>query len=149
MTHLILLIIQFVCLIVCSACLIRLQIELKVKGKLIQQLEAKVDAQKHIIEKRDILKKNEAMDCELKTISTLIQIQNNYAISKTNKIMLVVYASMFIENYCTNRAYTKINFRKFTYKEATDIIIKFIKSNKQDISKRQEVLDALYFLITK
>ena len=82
-------------------------------------------------------------------LPTLKKIQVNYSISKTDKLKLLDFLVVFMTNINREIIY-KVNVsRKFTFKEASDVIINYIKRPLYTDKQIVDVLDSIYYLITK
>lgn len=110
-----------------------------------------LDDSEQLIKRMKLEENYNELEIKSKMLPILEKIQRNYRISKMDKIKLLDYFSHLIytlRHYeILDIMYTMNTSKTFTFKEATNNIIGFI-NHKHD-KPIQEVVESIYFLITK
>ena len=142
-------VIQLICVIIIFLCYYRERKNGKERQLEIDELNRELDTLKYNIAKEEIKLSEAALKINEELLPTLKKIQVNYSISKTDKLKLLDFLVVFMTNINREIIY-KVNVsRKFTFKEASDVIINYIKRPLYTDKQIVDVLDSIYYLITK
>lgn len=128
---------------------ISMAIKLKVKSHEIRVLSQDLIDLRVKVNKEEVKLTEDMLKCNTLVVNTLLKIKKNYQVNKTNKLVLLEFLILFMRNVDTQMIYKVDISKKFTYKDACNCILKYINSPEFTEKQIQEVLNSIYFLITK
>ena len=141
--------IQIICGIILICIIYKLNRMNKYKNQEIFALNQELDTVKFNISKDEIKVQDDYLKISTIANNTLLKIQSKYSLSKSDKLVLIQYMNA-LTKIIDKELLSKIDIsKKYSYKEATNIIISYINKPKYINSEIIEVLNVLYFLITK
>ena len=141
--------IQIICGIILICIIYKLNRMNKYKNQEIFALNQELDTVKFNISKDEIKVQDDYLKISTIANNTLLKIQSKYSLSKSDKLVLIQYMNA-LTKIIDKELLSKIDIsKKYSYKEATNIIISYINKPKYINSEIIEVLNALYFLIVK
>ena len=141
--------IQIICGIILICIIYKLNRMNKYKNQEIFALNQELDTVKFNISKDEIKVQDDYLKISTIANNTLLKIQSKYSLSKSDKLVLIQYMNV-LTKIIDKELLSKIDIsKKYSYKEATNIIISYINKPKYINSEIIEVLNALYFLIVK
>lgn len=141
--------IQIICGIILICIIYKLNRMNNYKNHEIFALNQELDTLKYNISKDEIKVQDDYLKISTIANNALLKIQSKYSLSKSDKLVLIQYMNA-LTKIINKELLSKIDIsKKYSYKEATNIIISYINKPKYINSEIIEVLNALYFLITK
>lgn len=141
--------IQIICGIILICIIYKLNRMNKYKNQEIFALNQELDTIKFNISKDEIKVQDDYLKISTIANNALLKIQSKYSLSKSDKLVLIQYMNA-LTKIIDKELLSKIDIsKKYSYKEATNIIISYINKPKYINSEIIEVLNALYFLIVK
>lgn len=141
--------IQLIAVIVLFVLVKRQEKVIKGKDKEIEALQKELDSIKFNISKEEVKLTEDSLKVNGDTLPILLKIKRNYALSKTDKTCLLVFLITFMKNVKTELIFKVSITKKYTYNEACDIIIDYIKRPLYTEDQIKDVLNAIFWLITK
>ena len=141
--------IQIICGIILICIIYKLNRMNKYKNQEIFALNQELDTVKFNISKDEIKVQDDYLKISTIANNALLKIQSKYSLSKSDKLVLIQYMNA-LTKIIDKELLSRIDIsKKYSYKEATNIIISYINKPKYINSEIIEVLNALYFLIVK
>lgn len=142
-------IIQLACVITLFIIILYQRKDLNIKNDEINELKCELDKLRFEVCKSEIKLTEELLELNKKLLPIMEKIKRNYSISKTDKLCLLEFFVLFMQNIKRSVIYKVDISIKFTYNEAADVIISFIKNPIYTSEQVQDVLNAIYYLLTK
>ena len=141
--------VQLVCVIILFAVTIIQAIGLRRKTEDIEYLNTQLDTLEMNISRQEVKMTEEMLKSNTEILPILVKIQRNYAVTKSDKLKLLNFLFVLMRGTDANLL-SKVNISKaFTYKQATECILNYIEKPQFTDTQIINVLNAIYFLITK
>lgn len=119
------------------------------KDNEIYDLKAEIDRLNYNICQGQIKLTEQLLSANKKIIPIMTKIQNNFKIGDKDKLYLLEFFILFMQNVKRDIIYKVDTSKKFTFKQATDIILDFTKHPIYTDEQIKDVLNSIYFLLTK
>lgn len=119
------------------------------KDSEIYDLRTEIDRLNYNVCKEQIKLTEQLLATNKKIIPIMTKVQNNFKIGDKDKLHLLEFFILFMQNVKRDIIYKVDTSKKFTFKQATDIILEFIKQPIYTDEQIKDVLNSIYFLLTK
>lgn len=124
-------------------------IGLRKKDSEIRDLNSELDTIKYNISKNETKITEAILESNAMIVPILTKIQRSYAVAKADKVKLLSFLVVLLQNTDVKLLNRITVSKKYSYKEATHNILQYIKNPMYTENQIIKVLDSVYYLITK
>lgn len=147
--YIVLQVVEFIAVITLFIICYSLARKLKLKDEEISALNSELDGLKFSIARDEYKLTEDILRVNSLVVEMLKKVQSKYAIYKSDKLILMEFLILFMRNVDSTMIY-KVNIgKKYTFKEATNSILKYIDKPEYTDKQVRAVLDAVYYLLTR